>query len=217
MTTRSRPCTWPGRPAPMSTRSRRRPSDWCREVLDKTVQAGNTSLMMAYDILVDDDGLDQMQDVANSIASKHIMFATSKVFEDIYVNEIAYWDEGMPMEMFNKYPQGRRLQTVAAHQTAARRPSASSHRDIPIIGDRGLKMLDHVGCIPHRSASRAASAARSARRVPGKGPEGIRTGQEQVQDTGGDRALPGDRLQELRVRLSGEMLQFQQTQGREEG
>jgi methylamine methyltransferase corrinoid activation protein len=113
-------------------------------VLERTVQAGNTSLMMAYDILIDDDGLDKMQDVANAISSKHIMFAMSKAFEDIYVNEIAYWDEGMPFEMFNQILKDkgyRPLPAIVRPKETIRIVSS----DIPIIGDRGLKVLDDVG------------------------------------------------------------------------
>ncbi|HUT26572.1 MAG TPA: methylamine methyltransferase corrinoid protein reductive activase [Methanomassiliicoccales archaeon] len=113
-------------------------------VLDKTVQAGNTSLMMSYDILVDDDGLDRMQDVANSIASKHIMFATSKIFEDMYVNEIAYWTEGMSLEMYNEMIQFSGLRPLPE----IKRPSETIRlvvSDIPVIGAQGLKTLDDVG------------------------------------------------------------------------
>ena len=67
-------------------------------VVGRTVQVGNTSLMMAYDLLVKDEAVDEMQAVADSIAAHHIMFATSKTFEDIYVNELAYWTEGMSMD-----------------------------------------------------------------------------------------------------------------------
>jgi methylamine methyltransferase corrinoid protein reductive activase len=113
-------------------------------VLEKTVQAGNTSLMMAYDLLVDDNCMDHMQDVANAISAKHIMFATSKTFEDIYVNEIAYWDEGMPFEMFNRMLEEkgyRRLPEIVRPKETVRIVSS----DIPVIGDRGLKTLDDVG------------------------------------------------------------------------
>ncbi|OPY31698.1 MAG: ferredoxin [Methanomassiliicoccales archaeon PtaU1.Bin124] len=113
-------------------------------VLDKTVQAGNTSLMMAYDILVDDDGLDKMQDVANAISSKHIMFASSKIFEDIYVNELAFWDEGMPFDFFNemlKEKGYRPMPKIKVPKETVRIVSS----DIPVIGDRGLKVLDNVG------------------------------------------------------------------------
>ena len=113
-------------------------------VLEKTVQAGNTSLMMAYDILVDDNGLDYMQDVANSIASKHIMFATSKVFEDHFVNELAYWDEGMPFEMFNNnlISAGYKPMPDIVRPKETLRMVSS---DIPVLGDRGLKTLEDVG------------------------------------------------------------------------
>jgi methylamine methyltransferase corrinoid activation protein len=113
-------------------------------ILERTVQAGNTSLMMSYDILVDDDGLDKMQDVANAISSKHIMFALSKVFEDIYVNEIAYWTEGMTMEMYNQMVKDSGLRPLPD----IKRPKETIRlvvSDIPVIGARGLRTLDDVG------------------------------------------------------------------------
>ena len=113
-------------------------------VIDHTVQVGNTSLMMAYDLLVKDEAVDEMQRVADSIASKHIMFATSKIFEDMYVNEIAYWVEGMPLEMYNetlKSTGHKPLPAIVRPRTTQRIVSS----DIPVIGDKGLKILDNVG------------------------------------------------------------------------
>jgi methylamine methyltransferase corrinoid activation protein len=113
-------------------------------ILDRTVQAGNTSLKMAYDILVNDEGLDNMQDIANAIASKHIMFAMSKTFEDIYVNEIAYWDEGMPMTLFNTIL----VEGGYRPMPPIRRPKEMlrvARSDIPVLGDHGLKILEEVG------------------------------------------------------------------------
>jgi methylamine methyltransferase corrinoid activation protein len=113
-------------------------------VLEKTVQVGNTSLMMAYDILVDDNGLDLMQEVADTIASKHIMFATNKIFEDHFVNELAYWGEGMPFEMFNAtlISSGYKPMPDIVRPKETLRIVSS---DIPVIGDRGLKTLEDVG------------------------------------------------------------------------
>jgi methylamine methyltransferase corrinoid protein reductive activase len=113
-------------------------------VIDETVQVGNTSLMMAYDLLVEDEAVDKMQRVADSIASKHIMFATSKIFEDMYVNEIAYWVEGMPFDMFNEVLRG------SGHKPLPpiRRPKKTQRivsSDIPVLGDKGLRILDNVG------------------------------------------------------------------------
>lgn len=113
-------------------------------VIENTIQVGNTSLMMAYDLLVEDEAVDEMQKVADSIASKHIMFATSKIFEDMYVNEIAYWVEGMPFDLYNESLRNsglRPLPPIIRPMTTRRIVSS----DIPVIGDKGLKILDNVG------------------------------------------------------------------------
>jgi methylamine methyltransferase corrinoid activation protein len=113
-------------------------------VLERTYQCGNTSLMMAYDLLVQDEAMDEMQSIADSMAAKHIMFATSKIFEDFYVNEIALWLEGMPFEMFNeilKMKGYRPLPEIKQPKETIRIVSA----DIPVLGDKGLKTLEHVG------------------------------------------------------------------------
>ncbi len=70
-------------------------------VLDEVYQLGNTSLMMAHDLLSDPETLDRMQSVAKSISANHIMFAGNEVFEKMYVLELAYWTEGMTMDMYN--------------------------------------------------------------------------------------------------------------------
>lgn len=113
-------------------------------IIENSIQVGNTSLMMAYDLVKDDETLDMMQSVADSIASKHIMFATSKVFEDMYVNEIAYWVEGMPFDMYNEVLRGHGLKPLPPIV----RPKVTQRivsSDIPVIGDHGLKVLDNVG------------------------------------------------------------------------
>ncbi|MEM0449715.1 MAG: methylamine methyltransferase corrinoid protein reductive activase [Methanomassiliicoccales archaeon] len=113
-------------------------------VLERTYQCGNTSLMMAYDLLVKDEAMDEMQRIADSMAAKHIMFATSKVFEDIYVNEIALWQEGMPFDLFNQILKDKGYRPFPP----IKRPKETLRivsSDIPILGDRGLKTLDHVG------------------------------------------------------------------------
>ena len=113
-------------------------------VVDRTVQIGNTSLMMAYDLLVDPGVLDTMQSVADSIASKHIMFATSKIFEELYINEVAYWLEGMPLETYNEFIKAYGLKPMPD----IIRPKETLRivdRDIPNVGSKGLKTLENVG------------------------------------------------------------------------
>ncbi len=115
-------------------------------VLDKVYQLGNTSLMMAHDLLRDPETLDHMQEVADSIAANHIMFATNKTFEHMYVLEIAYWLEGMDSDMFNEMIQLHGLPPLPP----MRRPQQvvrTVKSDIPEVGDKGLRTLKEVGVI----------------------------------------------------------------------
>ena len=114
-------------------------------VLEEVYQLGNTSLMMAHDLLKSDKTLDHMQDVANSISANHIMFAGNKKFEDMYVLELAYWDEGMPMDMYNELMMASgfpALPEVVPPKICKRIVKS----DIPDVGE-GLKTLEQVGMI----------------------------------------------------------------------
>ena len=110
----------------------------------RVYQIGNTSLALATDILQDPELLDKLQDIANQIRANHIMFATDKVFEEIYIQELAYWDEGMTLESYNNnlalagiqpLPKVKGVPTV--HRIV--------ERDIPVYGEYGLKILDDIG------------------------------------------------------------------------
>ncbi len=114
-------------------------------VLEEVYQLGNTSLMMAHDLLKSDGALDMMQDVANSISANHIMFAGNQKFEDMYVLELAYWDEGMPYEMYNEmmiasgFPP---LPDIVVPKICRRIVKS----DIPEVG-AGIHTLDPVGMV----------------------------------------------------------------------
>jgi len=112
-------------------------------VLDEVYQLGNTSLMMAHDLLKNDETLDEMQSVADSISANHIMFATSNTFEKMYVLELAYWTEGMPFEMYNEMLQYEgipSLPDIRVPKKAVRLVKS----DIPDMGS-GLQTLETVG------------------------------------------------------------------------
>lgn len=114
-------------------------------VLEAVYQLGNTSLMMSRDLLASDETLDMMKDVAKSISSNHLMFAGSEMFEKMYVLELAYWDEGMGMDMYNdmlEYEGLKRLPPIKVPGTVIRKVRS----DIPDVGE-GLKTLDPVGRI----------------------------------------------------------------------
>ncbi|MCL1904695.1 MAG: methylamine methyltransferase corrinoid protein reductive activase [Methanomassiliicoccaceae archaeon] len=111
---------------------------------NKIYQIGNTSLALATDILRKPEMLDELQTIADGIRSNHVMFATDSVFEQIYIQELAYWTEGMTMEMYNMNLDRMGIQQLPkvigkpeVHRIAV--------RDIPVLGDKGLTIIRDIG------------------------------------------------------------------------
>ena len=107
-------------------------------------QIGNTSLAMATDLLRDPELLDELQTIADGIRSNHVMFATDKVFEEIYIQELAYWTEGMTMIQYND-----NLAAAGIQQLPKIKGTPEIHRiaerDIPVLGDNGLTIINDIG------------------------------------------------------------------------
>ena len=110
----------------------------------KVVQAGNTSLRLAVEIIRQPNILDRLQKVADTITAKHIMFADSKAFKNAYVCELAYWNEGMPADQMNPM-----LALYGIQAFPLPHPSPEliriAKRDIIEIGPLGLHVVDRVG------------------------------------------------------------------------
>ncbi|MDW5563270.1 MAG: methylamine methyltransferase corrinoid protein reductive activase [Methanomassiliicoccus sp.] len=66
----------------------------------RIVQMGNTSLELAKDLAVEPELLDRLNDMRSHLLARHVMFATSPTFSDIYLQELAFWTEGMPRERY---------------------------------------------------------------------------------------------------------------------
>lgn len=112
----------------------------CKEVY----QWGNTSLAMATDILTKPELLDELQVIADGIRANHVMFASDKTFEQIYMQELAHWDEGMGMDMYNNNNKIYGIQELPkVHGT----PNVHRMviRDIPDLGARGLRIVHDIG------------------------------------------------------------------------
>jgi methylamine methyltransferase corrinoid protein reductive activase len=107
-------------------------------------QFGNTSLALALDIVRDPELMDNLQSLANSIRANHIMFATDKVFEKVFVQELAYWTEGMPMEVYNMMLEMADIQPLP-EITKVPKVTRTVLRDIPDLGFKGLKVLRDIG------------------------------------------------------------------------
>ena len=108
-------------------------------------QMGNTSLAMAKDIILDPGLLENLQEIADGMRSKHITLATSPTFEKIYSLELAMCEQGMPFWMYNDWLTKYGFQKIP--------PKVSNpvihrifERDIPELGEDGLK-ITKIGSI----------------------------------------------------------------------
>jgi methylamine methyltransferase corrinoid activation protein len=84
----------------------------------KIVQFGNTSLELAKDIILGKYDLQEIQELADRIKADHIMLASNETFKNIYACELAYWNEGMPEEMYNSFLESYSLPRMPAMEIA---------------------------------------------------------------------------------------------------
>jgi len=107
-------------------------------------QVGNTSLAMARDIVLNPELFDRLKRLAKEMRGKHIMLATSEIFERIYPLELSYWEQGMPLWMYNMW-----LRKYNYQQLPRKYPNPMIKRlfarDIPILGEKGLRVIRDIG------------------------------------------------------------------------
>ena len=103
-------------------------------------QLGNTSLAMARDIALNPDLLEKLQEIAKGMRNRHIMLATSSIFEKIYSLELAMCEQGMPFWMYNDW-----LNKYGYQKISPRVSNPQIHkifeRDISELGKDGLKIV----------------------------------------------------------------------------
>ena len=113
----------------------------------KTIyQAGNTSLAMARDMIRDESRLWNMKRIADDLRKHHCMFAESKIFEKVYILELSYWTEGMPMKQYQDFLRKYGLPTLQEVSTLPR-VIKTVERDIPDLGELGLEIISDIGQI----------------------------------------------------------------------
>jgi methylamine methyltransferase corrinoid protein reductive activase len=106
----------------------------------RLVQIGNTSLELAKDLALDPEILDRLNSMTKELLAHHIMFASSPTFSDIYLQELAYWTEGMPREAYERNLSNLGIRTVTppVEGVAVERRVLT---DIWDVGE-GLTMID---------------------------------------------------------------------------
>lgn len=107
-------------------------------------QYGNTSLSMATDILKKPSLLDDLQKIADGIRANHIMFAKDPIFSQIYMQELAYWDEGMSLDEYNANNALEGIQALPKPRGRANVHRIAT-RDIQDLGENGLTIIHNIG------------------------------------------------------------------------
>ena len=107
-------------------------------------QVGNTSLAMARDMAREVDELWRMKRIADDLRQHHCMFAESRVFEKVYILELSYWTEGMPLDQYQRFMKKFGLPPLKETVTVAE-VVKTVEKDIPDLGVMSLKIIHDIG------------------------------------------------------------------------
>ncbi len=110
----------------------------------KIFQVGNTSLAMARDMVKDEDELWHMKQIADELRQTHCMFAESKVFEKIYILELSYWTEGLPLNQYRTFLKKFGLPPLKEVGVVPEVIKTVT-KDIPDLGTMGLRIISDIG------------------------------------------------------------------------
>ena len=107
---------------------------------DTVKQVGNTSLELAKDILLDPSKIDDLNKLRDKLVTKHVMFASSDIFSQLYLQEYAYWNDGMPLRRYRRILENYGIEGYFDEMTQIK--EIQSHdRDIMDIGE-SLSIID---------------------------------------------------------------------------
>lgn len=108
------------------------------------IQFGNTSIGLARKLAIRPEELENVAEMAKKIQADHLMMATSQTFKDIYVCELSYWEQGMPMEMYDDMLKMFKLRPFP-HNEPDPNVERRVVRDIDDVGEEGIIMVEHIG------------------------------------------------------------------------
>jgi methylamine methyltransferase corrinoid activation protein len=112
----------------------------------RIVQFGNTSLALARQLVLNRSRLDDVIKIAKKITADHLMMATSETFNNLYLCELSYWTQGMPLDVYDQMlelyglpPLPKTLEHVSIEKRV--------RKDIEQVGTDGLAILKEIGII----------------------------------------------------------------------
>jgi methylamine methyltransferase corrinoid activation protein len=110
------------------------------------VQFGNTSIGLARKLAVDPIKLCDVISVAKKIHADHLMMATSETFKDIYLCELSYWQQGMPLEIYDQMLQLYKIKPFPENLEKVNIERRVS-KDIDNVGEKGIEIVKDIGII----------------------------------------------------------------------
>lgn len=117
--------------------------------VERVIKIGNSSLRMASALLQEPAMLERLQVLAASLKSDYCMLASSDIFKKLFILELSYWTEGMPMELYRDLLKRYGLGTIPGFGPLPR-IDRTVRRDIEPLGTLGLHTItdvgQHVGC-----------------------------------------------------------------------
>jgi methylamine methyltransferase corrinoid protein reductive activase len=113
-------------------------------------QVGNTSLAMARDLAIEPNKLEMMRELAGTLQETHCVFASSKAFQNVYILELSYWTEGMPMTQYRRFLNKYGLPDLLPINGIAE-VIRTVQRDIADLGRLGLTTITDIGCVSQAS------------------------------------------------------------------
>ena len=114
--------------------------DFCENI----IQFGNTSLGLARKIAIDRSKLDEVITIAQKIKADHLMMASSETFKNIYMCELASWQNGMPTDI---YAQMLEMYNIPVYPGTLKDVNIEKRvvRDIDDVGYLGLDVVADIG------------------------------------------------------------------------
>ena len=107
------------------------------------IQYGNTSIMLARRLVTGERTMEELREMTKMLKAKHVMFASSNVFKDIYSVEISLWSYGMPMSAYNEMMDVYEIPHVPDPvKSKAERKSAT---DLPELRGKKVAILTNSG------------------------------------------------------------------------
>ncbi len=111
---------------------------------EEIVQFGNTSLVLARQLVTGTRSLDELRDFANRLRAKHCMFATSDIFKDLYSVELSLWSYGMPASAYNDMLDIYKIPHIPMRPVESK-VRKMVIRDLPDVDQHDVVILDDPG------------------------------------------------------------------------